>query len=52
MGTLAPGASRATRIQLSAAGLPAGVRDAFYCVGSNDPVSPKRAAAIRLTVTP
>ncbi|MGJ4730046.1 S8 family serine peptidase [Luteimonas sp. SDU101] len=52
MGTLAAGASRASNIQLSAAGLPAGVRDAFYCVGSNDPVTPKRAGAIRLTVTP
>ncbi|MDH5834116.1 S8 family serine peptidase [Luteimonas kalidii] len=52
MGTLAAGASRASRIQLSAAGLTAGVRDAFYCVGSNDPAAPKRAAAIRLTVTP
>ena len=52
MGNLAPGASRASTLQLSAAGLPAGARDAFYCVGSNDPVSPKRAAAIRLTVTP
>ena len=52
MGTLAPGASRASNIQLSAAGLPAGTRDAFYCVSSNDPVTPKRAAAIRLTVAP
>ena len=52
MGTLAAGASRASTIQLSAAGLTTGVREAFYCVGSNDPVSPKRAGAIRLTVTP
>jgi hypothetical protein len=52
MGTLAAGASRASTIQLSATGLSAGVREAFYCVGSNDPVTPKRAGAIRLTVTP
>ncbi len=52
MGTLAPGASRASTIQLSAAGLPAGVREAFYCVSSNDPATPKRAGTIRLTVTP
>ena len=52
MGTLAAGASQASTIQLDAAGLPAGTRDAFYCVGSNDPVAPRRAGAIRLTVTP
>ena len=51
-GTLAPGASRATGIAVSAVGLPAGTRDAFYCVSSNDVATPKRAAAIRLTVTP
>ena len=52
MGTLAAGASRASTVQLSAAGLAAGARNAFYCVSSNDPVSPKQAGAIRLTVTP
>ena len=52
MGTLAAGASQASTIQLDAAGLSAGTRDAFYCVGSNDPVAPRRAGAIRLTVTP
>ena len=51
-GTLAAGASRASSIAVSAAGLPAGVRDAYYCVSSNDPANPKLAAPLRLTVTP
>lgn len=51
-GTVAAGASRVANIQLSAAGLGAGARDAFYCVGSNDPASPTRAGRIRLTVAP
>jgi len=51
-GTLAAGASRVSNIAVSAVGLPAGVRDAYYCVSSNDPANPKLAAALRLTVTP
>ena len=52
MGTLAAGASRASGIAVSAVGLSAGVREAYYCVSSNDPVQPKVAAPLRLTVTP
>lgn len=52
LGTLAAGASRASSIAVSAAGLPAGVREAYYCVSSNDPANPKLAAPLRLTVTP
>ena len=51
-GTVAPGASQANRIALNAAGLSAGNRVAYYCVSSNDPVNPKQAAQVRLTVTP
>jgi len=52
IGTVAPGASQAARITLSAAGLPAGNRVAYYCVSSNDPVNPKQAGQVRLNVTP
>ncbi|TYT25078.1 S8 family serine peptidase [Luteimonas viscosa] len=52
MGTLAAGAARASSIAVASTGLPGGAHDAFYCVGSNDPVKPKVAGAIRLTVTP
>jgi len=49
-GTVAPGASQSNRVTVSAAGLPAGRRTGYLCVASNDPVTPKAAAPVVLTV--
>ncbi|NZA25419.1 S8 family serine peptidase [Luteimonas sp. SJ-92] len=52
MGRLAPGASRPLRMALGGAGLTPGTYGGNLCVASNDPVTPKAAAPVRLTVTP
>lgn len=52
MGTMAGGTSGNVQFQLNAAGLPAGTHAAYACFGSNDPVTPKAAGRINLTVTP
>ena len=49
-GTVQPGASQANRLALSAAGLPAGRHVGHLCVTSNDPVTPKAATPVVLTV--
>ena len=51
-GRLAPEESRALRVRVSAAGLAPGTYRGNLCVTSNDPVTPKAAAPVRLNVTP
>ncbi|NYZ61199.1 S8 family serine peptidase [Luteimonas deserti] len=49
-GTVQPGAGQDFRVRLSAAGLTPGRRVGYLCVASNDPVMPKAAAPVVLTV--
>ncbi|AOH37540.2 S8 family serine peptidase [Luteimonas sp. JM171] len=51
-GKLAPDESRSLRVRVSAAGLSPGTYRGNVCVASNDPVTPKAAAPVRLDVTP
>lgn len=53
MGRVNPGAvGNNAQVQLNAAGLSAGTHVGYICVASNDPVKPKVAARVVLTVTP
>ena len=49
-GTVQAGASQANRLAVNAAGLGAGRHVGHLCVSSNDPVTPKAAAPVVLTV--
>lgn len=51
-GMVQPDESRSMRVRLSAAGLSPGTYRGNVCVASNDPVTPKAAAPVRLDVTP
>jgi hypothetical protein len=51
-GSIQPGAGRNLRIRVDAAGLSPGQHIGYVCVASNDPLEPKVAARVRLTVTP
>lgn len=51
-GRVAPDESRALRVRVSAAGLSPGTYRGNVCVASNDPVTPKAAAPVRLDVVP
>ena len=52
-GTVAPGSAKALRVPLSSAGMaPGSTNVAYVCASSNDPVRPKAAGRVRLTVTP
>ncbi|RDZ27980.1 S8 family serine peptidase [Lysobacter silvisoli] len=53
IGRVNPGAvGNNAQVQLNAGGLSAGTHVGFICVASNDPVKPKVAARVVLTVTP
>ena len=49
-GTVLNGATQANRVALSAVGLSAGRQLGYLCVASNDPVTPKAATPVVLTV--
>lgn len=49
-GTVQAGATQANRVSVNAAGLGAGRHVGHVCVSSNDPVTPKAAAPVVLTV--
>ncbi|VXC13163.1 Protease domain-containing protein [Luteimonas sp. 9C] len=49
-GTVLSGATQANRVALNAAGLGAGRQLGYLCVASNDPVTPKAATPVVLTV--
>ncbi len=51
-GRISPDESRSLRVRVSAAGLAPGTYRGNICVASNDPVTPKAAAPVRLNVTP
>ncbi|WP_082638854.1 S8 family serine peptidase [Lysobacter antibioticus] len=51
-GRLAVGANVDTQVQISAAGLVPGSYSGYVCVASNDPLRPKAALRVALTVTP
>ncbi|WP_255595142.1 S8 family serine peptidase [Lysobacter sp. BMK333-48F3] len=51
-GRLAVGANVDTLVQISAAGLAPGSYSGYVCVASNDPLRPKAALRVALTVTP
>ncbi|QWF15314.1 S8 family serine peptidase [Lysobacter capsici] len=50
-GRLNPAAGVNTQVQISAAGLTPGARVGYVCVASNDPLRPKAALRVALTVT-
>ena len=51
-GRTAPGTGIDNQVQINAAGLPPGTYNGYICVASNDPVRPKIALRVSLTVTP
>lgn len=52
LGRIVAGGNQATQVSISAAGLAPGSYSGFVCVGSNDPITPKTAVRVALTVTP